>query len=283
MTPEIKAHLELNASTESYRHLPGNYECRDGRWGHYVDWEKVGQRFIEMAEHNLKILAERMADFDKKEGPRVGDYLELPYGMVTRFTYDWGEEIQIGGGSHSFYLGTGGYTSYSGSLDPGIKKEYMVDAGYKKDGLVWFFHEGYSGGGRGVYFSVPFRVFKLVENYDTSTIWMVQNKERQMYREKAETITRINGNGQPYTLPIPEINLIGVTHEQVLKIESESGLKFEKGPWNNYRCQPLFKHELTAVDNAFKWEKTYYNNGTTENSIYYKLGTKTTTTPWNKL
>lgn len=271
LSDELKAHLTLNASTESYRHLPGNFEKRDGVWACWIDWDKVKDYHITGAKKNLELLAERVAAFDKREGPRVGDYLSLPHGIMTRFTHDWEDSLQIGGGSGSYYLGNG-YLSYSGGLDPSIEKKYMVLTDKKEDGMVWFFHEGSSGGGRGVHFYIPFRVFKLVDGYDTSKIWMVQRKEQQMYRDRAETITRVNGNGQEYTLPVPEIRIQqGITEEQIQQIEKVSGLKFTKGPYNEYWVQPLKISEYSAVKDYCKWEATYYNNSTFHNTLYLKL------------
>lgn len=270
ISDEIKAHLQLNAGTESYRNLPGNYEKRDGRWAVWVDFDKLTESHIKPAKANLRILSERVQAYDKNIGPRVGDYLSLPHGIMTRFTYDWGEEIQIGGGSGSFYLGNG-YISYSGGLDPSIEKRYMIDTGKKEDGMVWFFHEGSSGGGRGVYFYIPFRVFKLTDDYDTSKIWMVKDKERELYREKAEKITRKDGNGYPYTLPVPEIILQGVTEEQVKEIEKLSGLQFDPYSFGeSYRCQPLKITELLAVCAYQYWDGTFYNNWTWKNTFYLK-------------
>ena len=162
----------MNASTESYRNLPGEYESRNGKWRMWIDFDKLKPYQIEAAQKDLDILKSRIELFDKRTGPRVGDYLELPYGIFTRFTHAWDDGIQIGGGSASYYLGNG-YISYSGGLDPSIEYKSMVDTGQKKDGMVWWFHHDHSGGGRGVYSYMPFRVFKLIDGYDTSKIQMV--------------------------------------------------------------------------------------------------------------
>jgi hypothetical protein len=128
----------------------------------------------------------------------------------------------------------------------------------------------WSGGGRGVNFYMPFRVFKLTPKFDPSTIWMVRDKERAMYREKAETITRKDGNGNPYTLPIPEIRLRGVDEKQLSEIEQKSGLKFEKMPYDEYRCQPLKMTELMSVTSYHYFDGTFYNNWDYKNTLILK-------------
>jgi len=269
ISQDVINHLTLNASTESFRDLPGNYEKRGDKWGVYIDFDKVTESQIKRAENNLRILNESLSEFNKRQGPRVGDYLELPHGLVTRFTHAWDDGIQIGGGSGSYYLGKSGYVSYSGGLDPSIEYTSIEATDKVKDGMVWFFDQGWSGGGRGVYFYIPFRVFKLVDGYDTSKIWMVQDKEKEIYREKAEKITRINGNGQEYTLPIPEIHLISVSPEQIKQVERISGLTF-KPTWNGAWVQPLKQIEIENVRGSLKWaDEVYYNNGSVKNSIYF--------------
>lgn len=269
ITEEVKNFLSMNASTQSYGNLPADYEKRDGKWGMYIDFDKLTPSHIEAAQRDLDILNKRVLEFDKRTGPRVGDYLELPYGMFTRFTHAWDDGIQIGGGSESYYLGDGGYISYSGGLDPSIEYSAILPTDQKKDGMIWFFHKGYSGGGRGVYSMIPFRVFKLTDDYDTSKIWIVQDKEKKMYREKAEKVTRINGNGNKYTLPIPEIHLISVTEDQIKEIEKVSGLKF-KPSWNGAWVQPLKQIEIENVRHSLKWaDEVYYNNASVENAIYF--------------
>lgn len=269
ITEEVKQFLITNASTESYRNLPGEYESRNGKWRMWIDFDKVRSYHIESAQRDLDILKQRVEAFDKHIGPRVGDYLELPYGMFTRFTHAWDDGIQIGGGSGSYYLGNG-YISYSGGLDPSIEYSAILPTDKKKDGTIWFFHAGSAGGGRGVYSNISFRVFKLTDNYDTSKIWIVRDKERAMYREKAETITRINGNGQQYVLPVPEIILQDVTDEQVREIEKISGLVFEGYSFSFYRCQPLKISELLAVTSYPYWEGTFYDNSLHKNTFYLK-------------
>lgn len=112
---------------------------------------------------NAEILKQRLAAYARIPGPRVGDYLELQRPdprcpEFTRFTYDWGEALQTGGLSGSYYFGLG-FMSYSGSLDPGIDKTDLIDTGRTRSGEFWFFDGDIRGAGRGVFFRAPFRIF----------------------------------------------------------------------------------------------------------------------------
>lgn len=133
-------------------------------------------------DRDREILKHREELYNAKPGPRVGDWLRLDNGEYRRFTYDWGhcdtepgedhglQTTCVDGESGSFHLGglTGdtraevdAYISYSGSLNPGVKRSAMVDTGETKLGRVWFFHHNFPGAGNGVEFEIPFRVFRM--------------------------------------------------------------------------------------------------------------------------
>lgn len=122
---------------------------------------------------NAAILAQRLAEFDAVQGPRVGDFIRLPrkhrhHVEYTRITHDWGDTVQTGGTAGGSYYLYGPGLSYSGSLDRGICKAQLIPTGEAREGSVWFFNEGISGAGRGKYFSVPMRVFAIREGADLS-------------------------------------------------------------------------------------------------------------------
>jgi hypothetical protein len=127
---------------------------------------------IAQAEHNRRfdatnqaILARNIAAYDKIDGPRVGDFLELPNGDLTRFTYDWGFKLQTGLGS--FYLGNG-YCSFSGSLNHGISTDDVVRTDRTRSGSCWFFEDDIPGAGRGLDITADFRVFAVRPGADAS-------------------------------------------------------------------------------------------------------------------
>lgn len=108
------------------------------------------------------ILAQRVADWNAKPGPRVGDFAILANGKTVRFSHDWGDSLQTTDGRFgaSFYLGKGGYMDFSGGLDPSIPKVAFVYTGEVRDGQAWFFHHEETRAHNGVYFNVPCRVFR---------------------------------------------------------------------------------------------------------------------------
>ncbi len=108
------------------------------------------------------MLHQRIMARDTTNGPRIGDYVNMPDGSLRRFTHDWGDTIQTTTpkfGYGSYYLGTG-YSSYSGALDPGIPKSGLKDTGNPRDGAFWFFHHDYMTAHNGVDFTIPCRVFQ---------------------------------------------------------------------------------------------------------------------------
>lgn len=117
---------------------------------------------------NEQILSEREAKYNEKPGARVGDFLKLPNGEFTRFTYDWGSKIQTTGFTGGSYYLSVGHISYSGGLYAGVKKSDIRQTDEVKEGEIWFFDGDRPRAGGGVYFSMNFRVFELVEGADTS-------------------------------------------------------------------------------------------------------------------
>jgi len=116
----------------------------------------------EFDERDAFILAFRKAELDKREGPRVGDFVRFPgEAELRRFTHDWGDSIQTSDllfPHGSYYLGEG-YVSYSGSLDPSIKKAALTLTDEVREGKVWFFHHDQAKAHNGVSAMVTFRVY----------------------------------------------------------------------------------------------------------------------------
>jgi hypothetical protein len=96
----------------------------------------------------------------ERTGPRVGDYVRHPDGKLTRFTYDWGDGLQAGGGRGSYHLTRCGFASYSGGLSAGIPRDRLTRTGETMPGEFWFFLDGWTGAHRGVSISIPCRVYQ---------------------------------------------------------------------------------------------------------------------------
>lgn len=116
------------------------------------------------------ILEQREREFNLVDGPRVGDFLRTPEGLL-RFTHDWGDTIQttVGPrhpcrGDASFFLSNDGHVSFSGSLDPGIDKSQLKDTGEIEEGYFWFFHHNEYRAHNGVTFKIRCRVFEAVQS-----------------------------------------------------------------------------------------------------------------------
>lgn len=216
---------------------------------------------------NEEILKARISLYNEKTGVRVGDWLELPHGEFTRFTHAWDDHIQTGGGSGGYYLGNG-YLSYSGGLDSGIKRSDIIPTEQTKRGNIWFFDKDISGAGRGVYFDVEFRVFKCKEDTDLSGLPQIEAHEKRELLKSCETITRINGNGNPYTLPVPEIaiNMPYINEFALKHIFENTGLEFKKG-YFGYMCQPTKVIQITTLFLTYNYSSKYYNNATHSNLL----------------
>jgi hypothetical protein len=106
------------------------------------------------------IALERLHRYNRDQSPRVGDYVIMPTGEYQRFSYKWDDIIQTCH-SGSFYLGNG-YSSMSGSLEPGIKLDELVLTQEKREGCFWFFHHDWSCAHNGIGIKTKLRVYKVV-------------------------------------------------------------------------------------------------------------------------
>ena len=115
-------------------------------------------------ERDAEILAERVIDRDKREGPRLGDFVILLNGDIRRLAVKWFDDdfqpTKYDGSGGGFYLGSGGYMSFSGTLDDGINKERLHDTGRISAGDVWFFHHGHVQAHNAVYGQIPCRIYE---------------------------------------------------------------------------------------------------------------------------
>jgi hypothetical protein len=116
----------------------------------------------EFDERDAFILAGRKEELDKREGPRVGDWIRFADGAERRISHDWGDSFQYSEGG-SFYLGNG-YVSFSGGLEPGIPADSLKLTSEVKDGDVWFFHHDYQTAHNGVPATIKFRVYESSVN-----------------------------------------------------------------------------------------------------------------------
>jgi hypothetical protein len=122
----------------------------------------------EFDERDRQILARNQTEWDKREGPRVGDYIRMKDGTLRRFTHAWPDAIQttVGEchpcrGDSSFYFG--GYMEFSGSLDRGISRDQIEPTTEQLDGPIWFFHHNEAKAHNGVNAKISCRVYRQKE------------------------------------------------------------------------------------------------------------------------
>lgn len=108
-----------------------------------------------------KLIKNREIEFNKIDGPRVGDYLLLKDGSLRRLTQKWHDGFQTTTEDceGSFYLGLCG-ASYSGSLDPTINLKEIELTDKNKLGKFWVFKNDEHKAHNGFDFKIKCRVFK---------------------------------------------------------------------------------------------------------------------------
>jgi len=113
-------------------------------------------------ERDAALREKRIAEWNGRPGPRVGDFIIMRDGSYARFSHDWGDGLQTTTGEFgaSFYFGGDGWVSFSGGLDPSIPSGEIEPTEEVREGGFWFFHHNESRAHNGVWFKVPCRVFR---------------------------------------------------------------------------------------------------------------------------
>lgn len=127
---------------------------------HFTIAGRLGRPDPDDAE-DRRIISERLTRRDQLPGPRVGDFIVRLDGRLMRFSYDWGDSLQVSDGG-SFYLEREGFADFSGGLEPSIPKRRIKPAPdrYPESGSFWIFHHDEHRAHNGVDFHTPCRMFE---------------------------------------------------------------------------------------------------------------------------
>lgn len=126
---------------------------------------------IELDETDRAIRDRRLAAWDERPGPRVGDFVRYTDGTLRRFSHDWDEYGLQTCDSGRFYLGEG-HMSFSGALYAAVPPDTLRRTDEILDGACWFFHHDMRRAGNGVDIAVACRVYacSLPVNHDAPRV-----------------------------------------------------------------------------------------------------------------
>jgi hypothetical protein len=96
---------------------------------------------------------------------------------------------------------------------------------------------------------------------------------------RREVTTLINGNGQPYKVEVPTVEIHGFTNSGGLAhIEENTGLHFEEIHKDSvYRAQPQKWEQVAALLLTYNWLTRYYNCAHRENVLVLRADCNTPT------
>lgn len=109
------------------------------------------------------VLCKHVAMFNTLDGPRVGDYVELPNGDLRRICvthFDGDAQMTPSETSGSFNI-DGGACDYSGTCGDVFKLIELRFLHRYKLGSVWFFKDGMPTAHSGIDAEVPMRIYRL--------------------------------------------------------------------------------------------------------------------------
>ena len=85
-----------------------------------------------------------------------------------------------------------------------------------------------------------------------------------------ETITRVDGNGRPYTLPLPRLQIVGTMNDVAKEnLETQTGLQFTLN-FTGLTAQPTHGWQIAALLMTCNFKTRFYNNGSTHNTLFLK-------------
>lgn len=252
---EIKALIKRNINSQPYSHIRSDWSYENGT---VVDFSTIKERDVLNAEKDLLIIKERSEAYSNREGLKVGDLINLPDGQQVMVCHVWKDTVQTSGGG-SMHISGSGNLSYSGGMDSGLKKTDLIESQDKGTVEAWIFHNGYSGAHRAVYFRLMVNVYTTKDGADLSGVPQVKKLAREKLAQQAETITRINGNGNPYTLPLPRVRIMNTNKEFPTTDTVISGLAFEASAWGNLETQPMKVAEINKLLNEHDFIATFHN------------------------
>jgi hypothetical protein len=85
-----------------------------------------------------------------------------------------------------------------------------------------------------------------------------------------ETLKRINGNNQPYTVGLPKIVILGKRYNETAMehIFEETGLRFTGE--NNMEAQPETSQQIVQLLLTYNFKTRYFNNWQAKNTLMLK-------------
>ena len=88
-----------------------------------------------------------------------------------------------------------------------------------------------------------------------------------------DTITRINGNGQPYTTDLPNLVILTkhINDAALAHIKENTGLEFTVKGWGNNEAQPTESWQVATLLMTYNFKTRYYNNASTKNTLFLKF------------
>ncbi|MCS3610978.1 hypothetical protein [Salinibacter ruber] len=155
---------------------------------------------VEFDEEDAQTLEDRTDARNDHDGPLAGDLLLLPNGETRRIAArhnaggdrDRVQPTTSTCGS-SFFLCETGRASYSGGLDLAISTGALKRTGRTKRANFWFFHHGFPGAGRGVYFNVEVPVWYVTAGADIPTRYEEETEPYESNLASTERIRELHG------------------------------------------------------------------------------------------
>lgn len=114
-------------------------------------------------DRDARIVAERCAEWEQRDGPRVGDFIQRKDGSLRRFSCSHGDVLQTAlPEAGSYHLHPGMDFSGTHCLEGALSKSSLQRLPFSRKGSCWIFHHGEVKPGNRVDTEVNCRVYMEV-------------------------------------------------------------------------------------------------------------------------
>jgi len=114
--------------------------------------------YVTPDDRDRELLAQRATRRAEVNAPRSGDYVVFTDGVKRRISSLWDGNVQTSDGG-SWYLLTSGDASFSGSLHPPVRREFLTDSRETEPASFWFFHHDLAQAHNAVHVELRVRVW----------------------------------------------------------------------------------------------------------------------------
>lgn len=241
--------------------------------------------------YTLLVVEDETGTFEQDDYVKI-DEVEEAFDMDGNSFFSFGGGVAVGGllGAYIGYkVGRAVGTRKGGTFDTEKKigrsikgaftKKKYAGGGYTRSGVYVNGKASIHKHPKGYWMIIDELGYQIGDNFQTEQdaynfvdIEGIKTKKKYAGGGGIESITRLNGNRQEYTLPLPKVAIrVKELNENALKwIKDNTGLEFKKTAWW-YEAQPHKSEQIVKLITMYHFVTEFQNNATNKNILLLKF------------